>query len=88
MAHCRKEDLNDLGLLLESIRKINGIKEKSFGCFSIKSKGVLHFHKTKEGRRFAHLWTGQSWIEIDMVDSPSRKAQMATLKQLESNLPL
>lgn len=87
MAHCKPDDLKDLHHLLESIRKISVLNEKSFGCFYIKSKSMLHFHLKKE-RRFIHLWNGNSWEEIDLVAMPTNKKQVEYFKMVQSKLLL
>jgi hypothetical protein len=87
VAHCRKEDLADLDRLIESIRGIDGLSEKSFGCFYLKGKGVLHFHRVKE-RRFIHLWNGRDWKEIDLSDQPSTRTQSSYFKKIYAELPL
>jgi hypothetical protein len=44
MRHARPDDLERLMPLLEQLRTIDALKEKSPGSFYRKSKGFLHFH--------------------------------------------
>ena len=86
MGHCKPSDLKDVGNLLESLRTISQLKEKSIGCFYLKGKGVLHFH-IKDGRRFAHVWSGSSWNEVDLPSRPTELKQTQLFKKLLNTLP-
>lgn len=83
MAHAKREDLADLGALLERIRGIESLKEKSFGCFYRKGKGVLHFHMQK-GRRFAHVSDGKKWFEVDLPGA-ARVADFSRIAKILSS---
>jgi hypothetical protein len=87
MAHAAADDLQDLELLLEQIRVIPSLKEKSMGCFYYKSKGVLHFH-TKDGRRYAHVSDGKKWNEIDLPSPISVTAQKKAFKAIKDLLAI
>ena len=78
MAHATEDDLKDLKTLLESLRKLSQLKEKSFGCFYFKSKGILHFH-TQHGRRYAHVSDGKKWHEINLAQKLTAKDQKKAL---------
>jgi len=54
MRHARPEDLDRLEPLLEKIRRLDGLKEKSRGAFYRGSRGFLHFHE-HEGGFFADV---------------------------------
>ncbi|CAN5412634.1 hypothetical protein BH10BDE1_BH10BDE1_27550 [soil metagenome] len=75
MAHATAEDLKDLEPLLTKIRTLGTLKEKSRGCFYLKAKAVLHFH-VKAARRFAHVYDGKDWHEVDILFGASPKQQM------------
>ena len=45
MRHARSEDLDRVDGLLDALRAIDGLKEKSRGTFYVKSKAFLHFHE-------------------------------------------
>ncbi len=85
MAHATANDLKDLKTLLENIRTLEGLKEKSLGCFYYKNKGILHFH-TKQGRRYAHVSDGKHWHEIDLPEQISPLAQKRTFSTLRKLL--
>ena len=44
MRHARPDDLEPLAPLLEQIRALPGVVEKTPGSFYRRSKGFLHFH--------------------------------------------
>ena len=85
MGHAKKEDLQTISTLLEQLRTIEYLKEKSWSCFYLKSKGVLHFHTTAE-RFYADVWTGQTWVEIDVEAKPSAKLQKQIFLKISKQL--
>ena len=87
MAHAKQSDLVDLTSLLTNIRALEGLKEKSFGCFYLKGKGILHFHMKQE-RRFAHVFDGKMWKEVDLPSKLSVKDQKAAFSKIQKTLPL
>ena len=86
IADAKPSDIADLAPLLTEIRENMLLKEKSPGCFYLKSKGVLHFH-VKGARRYAHVFDGSDWLEIDIKPSPSVALQKKIEKQVRSLLP-
>ena len=74
MGHAKPEHLKQLSTLLDEFRGQSALKEKSFGCFYMKSKSVLHFH-TKVERLYAHVFDGEYWNEVDI------KLPLAAAKQ-------
>lgn len=56
MRHARAAALDQLEPLLEQIRSIDGLNERSRGVFYVKSKAFLHFHEDPAGL-FADLRT-------------------------------
>jgi len=49
MRHAKDEHLDRLEPLLEELRALEGLKEKSRGVFYRKSKAFLHFHDDPTG---------------------------------------
>ena len=49
MKHAGPEALDRLEPLIEQIRAIGVFKEKSRGCFYLRSKAFLHFHEDPTG---------------------------------------
>jgi len=87
MAHAKPEHLKDLNSLISEIRKISTLKEKSFGCFYFKNKGVLHFH-IKAERLYAHVFDGKDWIEVDLVTPMSASTKKQISKKIIKLLPI
>lgn len=85
MAHAKADDLKDLKPLLGDIRTLHELKEKSLGCFYLKGKGVLHFH-IKQGRRYAHVFDGKKWHEIDLPNPISQVARKRAFSQIQKLL--
>lgn len=78
MAHCKEQDLEDLDELLSKIRMLDKLKERKKGIFYLKSKGFLHFHTDKSGRRWADVRDGADWgEEIDLPFNPETSLQSA-----------
>lgn len=87
MAHAKPEHLKEFGTLLGEIRKSAVLKEKSFGCFYLKSKSVLHFH-IKAERIYAHVYDGKNWLEVDLVSPLSLTKQKSISKSILKILPI
>jgi hypothetical protein len=87
MAHAKPSDLIDIEILLTEIRKVSVLKEKSTGCFYFKSKGVLHFH-TKDERRYAHVFDGKTWHEVDINKNVSGLQQKKIFTAISKMLPI
>jgi len=51
MRHARPEDLDRLEPLLEKLRRLRGMKEKSRGLFYRGSRAFLHFHEHDDFER-------------------------------------
>jgi hypothetical protein len=49
MKHAGKDALDALEPLLETLRGLPGLKEKSRGAFDVKSRAFLHFHEDPAG---------------------------------------
>jgi len=45
MRHARPDDLDRIETLLDELRKVDGLKEKTRGSFYRGAKGFLHFHE-------------------------------------------
>jgi len=71
MKHATKETLERLEDLLEGIRAIPGLTEKSPGTFYRKSSAFLHFHDDPAGI-FADLKIGGEWERLRVSTSRER----------------
>ena len=85
MAHAKATDLEDIKTLLIDLRTIEFLKEKSLGCYYFKSKSVLHFH-IKNERRYAHIFDGTVWLELDIPKSSSEKKLKIIYKTILNTL--
>ncbi len=74
MAHAKASDLLDIESLLNDLRALPSLREKSNACFYLKSKSVLHFH-IKGERRYIHVFDSKGWVEID-VPKPVMKKEL------------
>ncbi len=54
MRHARPEQLKGVSDLLNSVRKIDGIRERNYGHFYFKGRGILHFHEDS-GKIYADI---------------------------------
>lgn len=54
MGHTKPQDLEDLKPVLDYIRTLEGLKEKTSNIFYYKSAPFLHFHD-KNGKRWAEV---------------------------------
>ena len=87
MAHAKQVHLKDFHLLVSEIRRLPQLKEKSFGCFYRRSKGVLHFH-IHSSRLYAHVFDGLKWTEMDLVVPTSENDQKRIFKVIVKILNL
>ena len=65
MKHAGAAALYGLADLLNQIRVMTGIKEKSLGVFYLKSKSFLHFHEDPAGL-FADLRAGADFVRYSV----------------------
>jgi hypothetical protein len=87
LAHAKPYHLKGLGVLLREIRATPALKEKAFGCFYLKSKGVLHFH-IQQTRFFAHVFDGAQWNEVDIRLPLSDVKQRSLSQRILKFIPL
>ena len=60
MGHAKAEDLLDIADVVDEIRALPGVVERSPGIFYIGSAPFLHFH-TRAGERWADAKVGCDW---------------------------
>jgi len=73
MRHARPEDLDRLEPLLEKLRRIEGLKEKSRGTFYRGLRAFLHFHE-HEGGFFADLRVHDDYERFPATTAVEKKA--------------
>jgi hypothetical protein len=64
MRHARPDDLDRIEPLLEALRALPDMKERSRGVFYRSGKAFLHFHE-HEGALLADLRAGADWDRLD-----------------------
>ncbi|MCL4345102.1 MAG: hypothetical protein M1496_01910 [Candidatus Thermoplasmatota archaeon] len=80
MRHASIEDLKNLEDLLDNIRKIRNIREKTPGHFYFKGKGILHFH-TDFGKLYADLYDMR--IDMGSMEHPSEEMKRYLILLIE-----
>lgn len=63
MRHARPDDLKAIAPLLEKLRALPGLKERTPGSFYRGGKGFLHFHE-HEGALLADVKDGNDWVRL------------------------
>ncbi|WP_304166803.1 hypothetical protein [Phenylobacterium aquaticum] len=76
MKHATAQALDQLEPLIETLRALPGLKERSRGVFYRKSKAFLHFHEDPKGL-FADLRAGDDFERFDVTEAPGRQALVA-----------
>jgi hypothetical protein len=82
MRHARPEDLDRLEPLLEKLRRLDGMKEKSPGTFYRGSRAFLHFHE-HEGGFFAdvRLKAEEDFERLPATTAAERKALLGVVEK-------
>jgi hypothetical protein len=82
MAHARPEDLLDIADVLDEVRALPGVAERSPGVFYIGRDPFLHFH-TKAGARWADARAGREWgQEMPLPFGPPDRAKSRFVKEI------
>jgi hypothetical protein len=76
--HAGAEALDRLSPLLEAVRQIPALKERSRGVFYLRSKAFLHFHEDPAGL-FADIRATDGDFERIQVDDPAVTQSTADL---------
>jgi N-acetylglutamate synthase-like GNAT family acetyltransferase len=82
MRHARPEDLDRLEPLLEKLRRLDGLKEKSRGLFYRGARAFLHFHE-HEGGFFAdvRLDLAEDFERLPATTTADRKALLGVVEK-------
>ena len=78
MKHAGPKTLDRLEPLLQQIRGLGTLKEKSRGCFYLKSKGFLHFHEHGDGEVWADIGLGTEFDRL-RAESPTQQKKILAL---------
>jgi hypothetical protein len=76
MRHARPEDLDRLEPLLEKLRRLEGMKEKTRGTFYRGSRAFLHFHE-HDGGFFADVRLADDFERFPAMTAAERKTLLA-----------
>ena len=77
--HATPAALAHITELLERVRAVDGVKEKSPGVFYRKSRAFLHFHEDPAGI-FADLRTGEEFERYPVNDRSEREALLTLIE--------
>jgi hypothetical protein len=84
MKHAGAAALDRLESLLEQIRALEGLKEKSRGCFYLKGNSFLHFHEHGENELYADIGLGAEFDRLPaMTQAQHKKILALTAKALK-----
>jgi hypothetical protein len=83
MRHITPQKLDRLEKLLESLRGLDGLREKKRGVFYRKSRAFLHFHEDPDGL-FADVRL--EGPDFDRFEVTSRADQQALLRRIRDAL--
>lgn len=87
MKHAGADALDRLETLLEQLRALGPLKERSRGTFYLKSRAFLHFHEDPAGL-FADVRAADGvGFERLQVDEPERQAELLRLVSVRLGLP-
>ena len=81
MRHARPEDLDRLEPLLEKLRRLDGMKEKSRGLFYRGSRAFLHFHEDPSGLH-ADVRFGEEFERVRAETDEEREELIARIRAL------
>jgi hypothetical protein len=84
--HARTEDLDSLALLLEQLRRVDGLTEKSSGTFYRGSKAFLHFHADGDDR-YADVKIDGTFERFPATTTADQRAVVRLVRKLLSGLP-
>lgn len=77
MKHASEATLDQLADLLEPIRALPGLTERTCGCFYRKSSAMLHFHEDPAGL-FADLKCSGEWRRMPVNTARERATFLRT----------
>jgi hypothetical protein len=84
MGHAKAEELSDIADVIDEIRALPGVVERSPGIFYIGSAPFLHFH-TRAGERWADAKAGRDWgCEIPLPFGATRRSKSAFLGEVRA----
>jgi N-acetylglutamate synthase-like GNAT family acetyltransferase len=85
MRHARAEDLDRVDALLDELRLIDGLTEKTRGVFYVRSKAFLHFHE-HEGEILCDVRLDLSAADFDRRVLTTKATQRALVRDVRTAL--
>lgn len=82
MRHARAEALDELEPLLERLRAIPGLVEKTRGVFYVRSRAFLHFHEDPSGMH-ADVRLGPDFRRYRVETAAERDALLRRIQAAE-----
>jgi hypothetical protein len=79
MRHATLETLQEIELLLEELRSVPGLVEKTPGIFYRRSKAFLHFHEDPSGLH-ADVRFGEEFERVRAETDVDREALLARIR--------
>lgn len=84
MGHARKEERLDIADVLDAIRSLPAVAERSPGVFYIGRTPFLHFH-TKAGDRWADAKAGHGWgSQMSLAFGSGTRAKSVFLREVRA----
>lgn len=74
MKHAGVAALDRLEPLLAALRALDGLREKSRGCFYLRSRSFLHFHEHAAAELYADIGFGDAFERLPAMTAPQHKA--------------
>jgi len=87
MKHAGAEALDRIEPLLEALRRHDGLKEKSRGCFYLGGKGFLHFHEHGTDELYADIGVGEFERLPAVTAAQHKEILRRTAKALATRAP-
>jgi hypothetical protein len=81
--HARADALDELSDLLDEIRKLPGLVERSRGVFYRRSRAYLHFHEDPSGM-YADVRTGEDFTRHRVQSADERRDFLALVADATS----
>jgi hypothetical protein len=82
MKHAGPKALDRIEPLLAQLRGLEGLKEKSRGCFYLGGKGFLHFHEHGETELYADIGRG----DFERIPATTTAQQKEVLRRTKAAL--
>jgi hypothetical protein len=78
--HARPEDLDRLESLLADLREVSGLRERTRGTFSVRSRAFLHFHAEGDDL-FADVRLSDDFERMPVTSRAEQAALVSTVRE-------